>query len=44
MMQPKLLLDNLGAGKIENFWTVYGSQPNAAFGNSSSDDQEMLEY
>jgi phosphoglycolate phosphatase-like HAD superfamily hydrolase len=43
-MQPKLALDNLGAGKIENFWLVYGDRPYAAFGNSSSDDQQMLEY
>ncbi len=42
--EPKLLLDNLGAGKIENFWTTYGRRPNAAFGNSSSDDQQILEY
>jgi hypothetical protein len=42
--EPKLLLDNLGAGKIENFWLMYGRRPNAAFGNSSSDDQQMLEY
>jgi hypothetical protein len=43
-MEPKLALDNLGAGKIENFWIVYGDRPYAAFGNSSSDDQQMLEY
>jgi hypothetical protein len=43
-MEPKLALNNLGAGKIENFWTVYGSRPYAAFGNSSDDDQQMLEY
>src|SRR5262249_36469979 len=43
-MEPKLVLDNLGAGKIENFWLLYGERPNAAFGNSSSDDQQMLEY
>ena len=43
-LQPKLVLDNLGAGKIENFWMVYGRRPYAAFGNSSSDDQQMLEY
>jgi hypothetical protein len=42
--EPKLLLDNLGAGKIENFWLLYGRRPLAAFGNSSSDDQQMLEY
>jgi phosphoglycolate phosphatase-like HAD superfamily hydrolase len=42
--EPKLVLDNLYAGKIENFWLEYGRRPYAAFGNSSSDDQEMLEY
>ena len=42
--QPKLILDNLEAGKIENFWLVFGRRPFAAFGNSSSDDQQMLEY
>jgi hypothetical protein len=42
--EPKLALNNLGAGKIENFWLMYGYAPKAAFGNSSSDDQQMLEY
>jgi hypothetical protein len=42
--EPKLVLNNLEAGKIENFWLLYGSRPNIAFGNSSSDDQQMLEY
>jgi phosphoserine phosphatase len=42
--QPKLVLNNLEAGKIENFWLMYGRRPYAAFGNSSSDDQQMLEY
>jgi hypothetical protein len=42
--EPKLALDNLEAGKIENFWLEYGCRPYAAFGNSSSDDQQMLEY
>ncbi len=42
--QPKLLLNNLGAGKIENFWLMYGRRPYAAFGNSSADDQQMLEF
>ena len=41
---PKLVLDNLEAGKIENFWLVYGRRPNASFGNSSADDQQILEY
>jgi len=42
--EPKLVLDNLDAGKIENFWLMYGRRPYAAFGNSSADDQQMLEY
>jgi hypothetical protein len=44
VQEPKLVLDNLEAGKIENFWLMYGRTPNIAFGNSSSDDQQMLEY
>jgi hypothetical protein len=28
--QPRLVLDNLGAGKIENFWLLYGRRPYAA--------------
>ena len=42
--EPKLVLNNLEAGKIENFWLCYGRRPYAAFGNSSGDDQQMLEY
>jgi len=42
--EPRLVLDNLEAGKIENFWLMYARRPYAAFGNSSSDDQQMLEY
>ena len=42
--EPKLVLNNLEAGKIENFWLLYGRRPQLAFGNSSSDDQQMLEY
>jgi haloacid dehalogenase-like hydrolase len=42
--QPKLVLNNMEAGKIQNFWLCYGRRPYAAFGNSSSDDQQMLEY
>ena len=41
---PKFVLNNLEAGKIENFWLMYGWRPIAAFGNSSGDDQQMLEY
>lgn len=39
-----MVLDNLEAAKIENFWLMYGCRPYAALGNSSSDDQQMLEY
>ena len=42
--EPRLVLNNLEAGKIENFWLLYGRRPYFAFGNSSSDDQQMLEY
>jgi uncharacterized protein (TIGR03000 family) len=42
--EPRLLLDNLEAGKIENFFLLYGRRPRAAFGNSSSDDRQILEY
>ena len=42
--EPKFILNNLEAGKIENFWLLYGRRPNAAFGNSAGDDQQMLEY
>jgi len=42
--EPKFVLDNLEAGKIENFWLMYGQRPKLAFGNSSGDDQQMLEY
>jgi len=42
--EPKIVLDNLDAGKIENFYLLYGRRPYAAFGNSSSDDQQMLEF
>jgi phosphoglycolate phosphatase-like HAD superfamily hydrolase len=41
---PKLVLNNLDAGKVENFWLLYGRRPYIAFGNSSSDDQQILEY
>jgi len=42
--EPKMALSNLEAGKIENFYMVYGKRPYAQFGNSSSDDQQALEY
>jgi phosphoglycolate phosphatase-like HAD superfamily hydrolase len=35
--EPKVVLNNLEAGKIENFWLMYGRRPYVAFGNSSSD-------
>ena len=42
--EEKLALDNIEAGKIENFRMVYGRTPYAQFGNSSSDDQQALQY
>jgi hypothetical protein len=42
--EPTIVLNNLEAGKLENFWLMYGRRPYAAFGNSSSDDQQILEY
>jgi hypothetical protein len=42
--EPKLAIDNLGAGKIENFVMVFGRRPIAAFGNSSGDDLQNLQY
>jgi hypothetical protein len=44
LQEPKLILNNLEAGKIENFWLQFGRRPVFGFGNSSSDDQQMLEY
>lgn len=44
MREPKLALENIEAGKIENFRMVYGRTPHAQFGNSSSDDQQALQY
>jgi phosphoglycolate phosphatase-like HAD superfamily hydrolase len=41
--EPKLLLNDNFAGKPENIHLVLGRQPQAAFGNSTG-DQEMLEY
>ena len=42
--EPRMALSNLEAGKIENFFMVYGRTPQAQFGNSSGDDQQALEY
>lgn len=42
--EARLALENVEAGKIENFRMVYGRTPYAQFGNSSSDDQQALQY
>lgn len=41
--EPKLLLNDNNAGKPENIQLMIGRRPNAAFGNSTGDEQ-MLEY
>ena len=33
--EPKIILNNMEAGKLENFHLLYGRRPTAAFGNSS---------
>ena len=43
MRDPKLLLNNNGAGKAEDIYLFIGRHPKAAFGNSTG-DQQMLEY
>ena len=43
MRDPKLLLNNNGAGKAEDIHLFIGKHPKAAFGNTSG-DQQMLEY
>ena len=43
MRDPKLLLNNNGAGKAEDIYLFIGKHPKAAFGNSTG-DQQMLEY
>ena len=43
MRDPKLLLNNNGAGKAEDIYLFIGNRPHAAFGNSTG-DQQMLEY
>jgi phosphoglycolate phosphatase-like HAD superfamily hydrolase len=40
---PKMLLNDNGAGKPQGIQLVIGRRPNAAFGNTSG-DQQMLEY
>lgn len=41
--EPKLLLNDNDAGKVEGIHLVIGRRPNAAFGNSTG-DRQMLEY
>jgi hypothetical protein len=43
MRDPKLLLNNNGAGKAEDIYLFIGKNPKAAFGNTDG-DREMLEY
>ena len=43
MRDPKLLLNNNGAGKAEDIYLFLGKRPHAAFGNSDG-DRQMLEY
>ena len=43
MRDPKLLLNNNGAGKAEDIYLFIGKRPKAAFGNTDG-DREMLEY
>jgi phosphoserine phosphatase len=44
LMRPaKVLLDNNNAGKAEDIYLFIGQHPQAAFGNSTG-DQQMLEY
>lgn len=43
LKDPKLLLNNNGPGKAQGIQLVIGRRPNAAFGNSTG-DQQMLEY
>jgi phosphoglycolate phosphatase-like HAD superfamily hydrolase len=41
--EPKLLLDDNNAGKVEGIYMMIGRRPYAAFGNSTG-DREMLEW
>jgi haloacid dehalogenase-like hydrolase len=43
MRDPKLLLNNNGAGKAEDIYLFIGKRPKAAFGNTDG-DRQMLEY
>ena len=41
--EPKLILNNNYAGKVEGIYLMIGQRPYASFGNSTG-DQQMLEY
>jgi hypothetical protein len=41
--EPRLMLNDSGAGKPEGIHLMIGRRPNASFGNSTG-DQQMLEY
>ncbi|HEY2350810.1 MAG TPA: HAD family hydrolase, partial [Puia sp.] len=43
LKNPKLMLNDNGPGKAQGIQLVIGRRPNAAFGNSTG-DQQMLEY
>jgi len=43
MRDPKLLLNNNGAGKAEDIYLFIGKRPKAAFGNTDG-DRQMLEF
>jgi haloacid dehalogenase-like hydrolase len=43
LKDPKLMLNDNGPGKAQGIQLVIGRRPNAAFGNSTG-DQQMLEY
>jgi phosphoglycolate phosphatase-like HAD superfamily hydrolase len=43
MRDPKLLLNNNGAGKAEDIYLFIGKHPKAAFGNTDG-DRQMLEF
>jgi hypothetical protein len=43
LKEPKMLLNDNNAGKVEGIHLMIGRRPTAAFGNSSG-DQQMLEY
>ncbi|HEX3767077.1 MAG TPA: HAD family hydrolase [Puia sp.] len=43
LKNPKLMLNDNGPGKAEGIQLIIGKRPNAAFGNSTG-DQQMLEY